>query len=63
MTLCANCQFEAPADGYELTRRNSHYEYCNDLEIPLCSLDCVCEYAWKLREAQPKLSKSNVHTS
>lgn len=24
----------------------------------LCSLHCLIEYAWKLREKQPKLSKS-----
>lgn len=26
----------------------------------LCSIACVCELAWKLREAQPKLSKSRT---
>jgi hypothetical protein len=24
----------------------------------LCSLSCLTEYVWKLRESQPKLSKS-----
>jgi hypothetical protein len=29
-----------------------------EFESGLCSIDCTIEFAWKIREKQPKLSKS-----
>lgn len=29
--------------------------------VNLCSPSCLVEHAWKLKEAQPKLSKSKYH--
>ena len=35
----------------------------NDQDYEVCSLACLTELAWKLREAQPKLSKSKQEPS
>lgn len=31
-------------------------------EYPLCNTTCLTEWAWKVRESVPKLSKSKVDT-
>ncbi len=50
---CDNCRGKNPMEKWILLT-NGVWEY------DLCSLSCLNEYSWKLREAQPKLSKSKV---
>jgi len=52
---CDNC-------GAQISRHQGEFFelYRVDLDIVtiLCNPSCLVEYAWKLKEAQPKLSKS-----
>lgn len=52
---CYQCGRYQPAEGFWFlhTPQDENYEW------NLCSLSCLSERVWELREAQPKLSKSN----
>jgi hypothetical protein len=54
---CDNCAraWDGDADWFNLERITY-----GQRPTRLCSLDCIIEHAWKLREAQPKLSKSKA---
>ena len=55
---CGNCGREHGIfEGWSLDGPSDDY---HDNYHNLCSLDCVIERAWTLREAQPKLSKSKA---
>jgi len=63
--LCATCGRPMPeAFGFSLVRllHADDFDYRVDGPHPwawsLCSVGCLTEWAWQLREAQPKLSKS-----
>jgi hypothetical protein len=55
--LCDNCNSKTPGGGWIfLCLPTEDYD--------LCSLSCLTELAWRLRDSQPKLSKSRqVETS
>lgn len=55
MIKCSNCSedFEINQPGHF----QLDYTGTGDCDV-LCSLACLTEWAWKLRDKQPKLSKS-----
>ncbi len=50
--ICDNCQ-KTTSDAWIYVR-------IWEREWDLCSVGCLTEFAWKLREQQPKLSKSKM---
>ena len=64
MIKCSNCNedFEVNQPGHFILEYTGIKDNRNhDCDI-ICSLACLTEWAWKLRDAQPKLSKSQIHT-
>ncbi len=55
--ICDNCE-----KRWEIVKSSDWNYQLRTLtdDVELCSLDCIIDYAWKLREAQPKLSKSKA---
>jgi hypothetical protein len=49
---CDNCKQQLPPIHYSLLQESEDFRW------ELCSLHCLTEFAWKLREQQEKLSKS-----
>jgi hypothetical protein len=56
---CDNCGREIPFPGLCAALG----VYTPAKSYLLCSYDCITELGWKLREAQPKLSKSTLPQS
>lgn len=55
--ICTNCGKRLDKVHVKLEREVNGVFILNDY---LCSIDCLLELGWKIREAQPKLSKSKV---
>lgn len=56
MVTCDNCGGKLTMDGYEI---KPLVQSDQPKLWMVCSMACLTEFAWKLRESQPKLSKSN----
>ena len=56
-TICTNCGKRLDHASIKLEREVKGVCLAKDY---LCSIDCLMELGWKIREAQPKLSKSKV---
>ena len=58
MKTCTNCH--KSIDENDTANRQWFRLYSSDLDIEeyLCTASCLNEYAWRIRETQPKLSKS-----
>lgn len=55
---CNNCRRFVDQLKYRLSDLSLYYGDAFDSDWDLCSIDCLIEWAWKVRESQPKLSKS-----
>lgn len=57
---CDNCGIPAPNEPRETRTPYPGWWWLEgpETQTDLCSLECLMEWAWKLREQQPKLSKS-----
>jgi hypothetical protein len=56
---CANCQ---SAINLEDRTYFKIYQAALDADSLICSPSCLVEMAWRIRESQPKLSKSKRET-
>jgi len=62
MMECGNCEKKISiADDHYLVEHTTSAVYGTDtFDYWLCSPSCLVEWAWKVKDSQKKLSKSNL---